>query len=340
MRLNSRTLVHFTTMGRLAIKSATLATIMVASFSVCPLFALDQVNVHISAGISPNTLLYRLAKEKGFYREEGLDVLLIQAGMLPGIQGLVGGSFQFSQILGQGAGAVLRGLPLKIIMVFDTRPLNWLYGAKTVKTIQELKGGKQIAVSSFGAALDQMTRELLPKHGIDPQRDVVLRAIEPTPSRITALFSGAVDAAVLNQSDRLIAKKNGYNELLFYGDDLEFITAGVVVAEKTLAQRPELVQRFLRGTLKGFTWLKNNEKEAVPNFAAAMKLSHSEAADVYKTAVKIMSADGTISRALQEKMIAFQRRSLKIEREVSPEQVYDFTTLRALNEERSGKTNN
>ena len=340
MRLNSRTLVHFTTVGRLAIKSATLATIMVASFSVCPLFALDQVNVHISAGISPNTLLYRFAKEKGFYREEGLDVLLIQAGMLPGIQGLVGGSFQFSQILGQGAGAVLRGLPLKIIMVFDTRPLNWLYAAKAVKTIQELRGGKQIAVSSFGAALDQMTRELLPKHGIDPQRDVVLRAIEPTPTRLAALFSGAVDAAVLNQSDRLIAKKNGFNELLFYGDDLEFITAGVVAAEKTLAQRPELVQRFLRGTLKGFTWLKTNEKEALPKFAAAMKISDSEAADVYKTAVKIMSADGTIPRSLQEKMIAFQRRSLKIEREVSPEQIYDFTTIRALNEERSGKPNN
>ncbi len=46
-----------------------------------------------------------------------------------------------------------------------------------------------------------------------------------------------------------------------------------------------------------------------------------------------MSADGTISRSLQEKMIAFQRRSLKIEREVSPEQVYDFTMIRALNDE-------
>ena len=46
-------------MARLAIKSATLAMIIVASFSVRPLFALDQVNVHISAGISPNTLLYR-----------------------------------------------------------------------------------------------------------------------------------------------------------------------------------------------------------------------------------------------------------------------------------------
>jgi ABC-type nitrate/sulfonate/bicarbonate transport system substrate-binding protein len=295
--------------------------------------ALDEVNLHVSAGISPNTLIYRFTKEKGFYREEGLDVLPIQAGMLPGIQGLLGGSFHFSQILGQGAGAILRGLPLKIAMVFDTRPLNWLFAGKTIKSIQDLKGGKQIAVSSFGAALDQMTRELLAKHGIDPQRDVVLRAIEPTPNRLAALLAGAVDAAVLNQLDRLIAKKNGFNELLFYGDDLEFVTAGVVVAEKTLAQRSDMVQRFLRGTLRGFLWLKSNEKEAVPKFATAMKISESEAGEVYKAALKILSADGTIPRNLQEKMIAFQRRSLKIEREVVPEQVYDFAMVRALNDE-------
>jgi NitT/TauT family transport system substrate-binding protein len=297
------------------------------------LFALDQVHVHVSAGISPNTLLYRFTQEKGFYREEGLDALLIQAGMLPGIQGLVGGSFHFSQILGQGAGGILRGLPLKIVMVFDTRPLNWLYASKNINTIQDLKGGKQIAVSSFGAALDQMTRELLTKHGIDPQREVALRAIEPTPSRLAALLTGAVDAAVLNQLDRLIAKKNGFNELLFYGDDLEFVTAGVVVAERTLAQRPDLVQRFLRGTLRGFLWLKSNEKEAVQKFATAMKISEGEAGEVYKAALKIMSADGTIPRTLQEKMIAFQRRSLKIEREVAPEQLYDFGMIRALNDE-------
>src|SRR4029079_3747282 len=102
--------------------------------------------------------------------------------------GVSGAILKFRQSLGQGAGAVLRGLPLKIVMVFDTRPLNWLYAAKNIKTIQDLKGGKQIAVSSLRAALDQMTRGLLPKHGIDPQRDVVLRAIEPTPSRLAALF--------------------------------------------------------------------------------------------------------------------------------------------------------
>ena len=214
-------------------------------------------------------------------------------------------------------------------MVFDTRPLNWLYASKNIKTIQELRGGKQVAVSSFGAALDQMTRELLAKHGVDPQRDVVLRAIEPTPNRLAALLTGVVDASVLNQLDRLIAKKNGFNELLFYGDDLEFVTAGIVVAEKTLTQNPEMVRRFVRGTLRGFHWLKSS----VARFAAAMKVSESEATDVYKAALRVMSTDGTIAAGLQEKMIALQRRSLKVERDVLPEQVSDFTIVRAINDE-------
>ncbi len=295
--------------------------------------AFDEVNLHISAGISGNALLYKFTLEKGFYREEGLDVRPIQAGMLPGIQGLVGGSFHFSQILGQGAGAILRGVPLKIVMVFDTRPLNWLFARKEIKTVQELKGGKQIAVSSFGAALDQMTRDLLPKRGIDPQKDVVLRAVEPTPNRLAALMSGAVDAAVVNQMDRIIAKKNGFNELLFYGDDLEFVTAGAVTTERTLAQRPDLVHKFLRGTLRGFHWLKNNDKEVVARMVPIMKVSEAEATDVYRAWLRVMSADGTIPRSLQEKMIAFQRKSLKVERDVAPESVYDLSIVRSLNEE-------
>lgn len=295
--------------------------------------AADKAHLHVAAGISPNSLLYRYSIEKGFYNQEGLDVLPVQAGMLAGIQGLVGGNFDFTQILGQSAGAILRGLPLKIIMVFDTRPLNWLYASKNITNIQDLKNGKQIAVSSFGAALDQMTRELLAKHDIDPQRDVVLRSVEPTPSRLGALMGGAVDAAVLNQLDGLIAKKNGYNELLFYGDHLEFVTAGVAVAEKTLTERPEFVKRFLRGTLRGFWWFKSNEKEVTSRLMKSMKLNEGEATAVYRSALRGMSADGTISPALQNKMVSFQRRALKVEREVSPESVYDFSMVRAINKE-------
>jgi ABC-type nitrate/sulfonate/bicarbonate transport system substrate-binding protein len=297
-----------------------------------PSLALERAHVHVSTGVSFSTLIYRYAIEKGFYNEEGVEVLPVQAGMLPGIQGLAAGNFDASQILGQGAAAILRGVPLKIAMVFDTKPLNWLYASKSIRTLSGLKG-KQIAVSSFGAALDQMTRDLLAKKGLDPQRDVMLRALEPTPTRLAALVSGAVDAAVLNQTDSLAAKKLGYNELLFYGDDLEFVTAGVLVAEKTLTQRGDFMRRFLRGTLKGFFWFKSSEKEVVARMARSMKAPEADAAEAYKAALRVMSADGTIALVLQERMIAQQRKTLKVEREVAAERVYDFTMLRAVMKE-------
>jgi len=124
-----------------------------------PSFALDEVNLHISAGISGNALLYKFAIEKGFYREEGLDVRPIQAGMLAGIQGLVGGSFHFSQILGQGAGAILRGVPLKIVMVFEHSPAQLAVRAQR----------NQIAARSEGRQADRRLKLRRRSRSNDPR---------------------------------------------------------------------------------------------------------------------------------------------------------------------------
>ncbi|MBI2357678.1 MAG: ABC transporter substrate-binding protein [Deltaproteobacteria bacterium] len=297
-------------------------------------FATEQVKLHVSGASSPNALVYRFANDNGFYKAEGLEVLPIMAGMLPGIQGLIAGSFDFSQILGQGAGAILRGVPLKIVMVFDTRPLWWLFGGKNIKNLQMLKAGKkattQVAISSFGAALDQVTREVLPKHGVVPDRDVVLRAVGNAPDRLAAVINGSVDAAVVDHMGRIVAKKQQLNELLFYGDQMEFVSGGVVATEKTLSERPELVRRFLRGTLKGFLWWKFHEKEVVSKLAEIWRISETEAVEIYRSSLMAFSADGTIPRGLQERMIAFQKKALRVEREIAPESVYDFSVLGGL----------
>jgi NitT/TauT family transport system substrate-binding protein len=294
--------------------------------------ALENVNLHISGSGSPFPVIYRVGQEKGFYPEEGLEVLPIAANLLTGIQGLAAGSFDFSQILGQGSAAILRGFPLKIVMVFDTRPLWWLYGKKQFKTAQDLKQGRQIAVASFGSAVHQTTVEILSKHGIDPVRDVVLRPIGNDPDRLAALLSGTVDAAVLNQPSRAIAKKNGLQELLFYGSEINYITAGLVVSEKTLTERPDFARRFLRGTLKAFYWFKSNPKDVTARLGRSLKISESDAEDIYNTTIQVLSADGTVPREVQERMIGFQRRALKIEKEIAPDQVYDFRIVRSLNQ--------
>lgn len=297
------------------------------------LLALEEVKLHIAGGVTPGVMIYNFSKEKGFYKEEGLDLTPVATGLVQGVQGLIAGSFDFSQILGQGASAILRGAPLKIVMVFDTRPLWWIYGSKNIKTLQELKGGKQVATATFGSAVDQMTREMLPKYGIEPGRDLILRPVEPPPNRLTALMSGAVDAAILTLMEHTVAKKKGLNELFFYGDQFDFVTAGVVVADETLHQRPDFVRRFLRATLRGFYWWKSNEKEVVKEVSKVLKTTEEESMVVYKSALQAFSSDGTISDSLQQWMIAFQKKALKSEMDIQPQNVYDFSLVRSLNNE-------
>jgi NitT/TauT family transport system substrate-binding protein len=295
-------------------------------------FALDEAKIHVAGTPNITSFVYHVGKEKGFYREEGIELQPIMAGMLQGIQGLIGGSFDYSQMLGQGGSAIMRGAPLKIVMAFDTRPSWFLLGTKNMKSIQDLKG-KQLAVSSFGAALDQMTRELLPRFGLEPMRDVILRAIEPPPNRLAALLSGAVDAAVLTHPETIIARRQGFNELIFFGDHIDFVSAGVVATEKNISQRPDFVRRFIRAALKTFYWIKSNEREVVARLAKATKSSEADGLELYRTGLKLFSQDGTIPRTLQERMISLQRKVLQVEKEVPPESIYDFSFVRTGNKE-------
>ena len=297
---------------------------------ISPAVALDEVKVHTSGSTSANVLIYRIAQEKGFYREENLNVLTIAATSQAGIQGLVGGSFDFSQILGQTSAAILHGVPLKNIMVFDAKPLFWFFGSKKIKRLEDLKGGKLIGVSSLGANTDQMTREVLAMNGIDPRKDVVIQGTGTGSIRLAALVGGSLDAAITNPTESIMARKQGLNELFFYGDyDLNVVSGGVALTERMLKEKADLVRRFLRATVRSLFWFRANEKEAVARMAEGFKISRDDALGIYNATLKSYTTDGTISRELQEKIVGFQKKQLKIEKDIGPDQVYDFTLLRA-----------
>jgi NitT/TauT family transport system substrate-binding protein len=292
--------------------------------------SLDEVKVHVSGSSSFNAMIFQIGEQKGYYKENGLKVLSIMASSQAGIQGLLGGSFDVSQILGQSSAFILRGAPLKIVMVFDTRPLFWLYGKKGINSLGDLKGGKLVGVSSLGASTDQMTRELLSRNGIDPRRDVVIQGTGTGSVRMAALLSGALDAAIVNPAERIVVKKQGLSELIFYGDQLETVAGGVSVTEKLMADKSDYLRRFLRGTLQSFLWLRANQAEAVAMMAKEAKISQDDSLEIYKATMQVFTQDGTMPLDAQKRIIGFQKSQLKIETEIPPEKVYDFRILQSL----------
>ncbi|MGH7931035.1 MAG: ABC transporter substrate-binding protein, partial [Candidatus Binatia bacterium] len=174
--------------------------VLLCFISVEAAIAADTAKVHRTGVGSPNAFIFVAGVEKGFYKDNGLDTLTIMAQPQVGVQGLISGSFDFSQILGATTTAIMRGMGLKIVMVFDSNPLFWLYGAPEIKNVQDLKG-KVVAIQTIGGASGQMTREILNKNGIDWQRDVTIQVI-PLEARLTALSSGAVAATVVNAPEQ------------------------------------------------------------------------------------------------------------------------------------------
>ena len=90
------------------------------------------------------------------------------------------------------------------------------------------------------------------------------------------------------------------------------------------------MRRFLRGTLRAFLWLRSNESEAVNLMAKDFKIPGDEVLEIYKATLQVFTRDGTMPVDSQERIIAFQKKQLKVEKDVSPEQVYDFRILRSL----------
>lgn len=185
-----------------------LVSVLICAGSLPGASVAETAKVHRTGVGSPNAFIFVAGVEKGFYAANGLDTLTIMAQPQVGVQGLIGGSFDFSQILGATTTAIMRGVGLKVLMVFDRKPLFWLYGAQHIKNIQDLKG-KIVAIQTIGGASGHMTREILHQKGIDWQRDVTIQVI-PLEARLTALSSGAVAATVVNAPERARAGKLGF----------------------------------------------------------------------------------------------------------------------------------
>ena len=192
--------------------------------------------------------------------------------------------------------------------------------------------GKIVASSTAGGAFDQMTSAVLKKSGLDPQRDVQLRIIISQPARLTSLLAGQVHATHLSGEYAVRAKSEGLTSLIFYGDHFEYSTGGIVVREKMLSERPEFVRQFTRGTIKALLYLRSKEraKEVVKEIADYMKIQPAQALEMHQGLQRTWTSDGTLSRDTQQNLINFQRNELRVEKEVFPEKIYDFTILRSV----------
>ena len=151
----------------------------------------QKIRIAYSSRSNTITPLY-VAADKGFFREEGLEVELIQVSPRLGAMAVMNGDVSFTTSFVSTFRGILQGLPLKVILIALKKGMSFLVVRPEIKDLQDLKG-KKLGVAMIRGTDQLVAAELLRSKGFDPAQVQAL-VIGETPLRAQALASGAVQA--------------------------------------------------------------------------------------------------------------------------------------------------
>ena len=280
---------------------------------------------------------YYIAKEKNFYRDEGFQVkdLYIRGGVTAS-QALQAGSVHFTLALGTGVRAALSGMTIKAIMVYCDKPYHFLYARPDlgVRAAADLKG-KRIAVTGLGSTTYYATRKVVERLGLDADRDVRILSVGDI---WPALAGGAVEAGLIRPPFTHMAEKMGMVRLGYVGDAIQMPMSGLVTSERLIQQQPDLVRRFIRGTVKGLRFFldKKNQSESITALNRVTPMEPEVAKQTYDFYYGIMTNDGVPSeRSLIDdfelsRLMLPKTEIQNVTRQQAEQKMYDFRLLREI----------
>jgi NitT/TauT family transport system substrate-binding protein len=292
-------------------------------------------NVKISIPSTTQAVLaFTTARDKGYYRAEGLDAELILMSAPTASRALLSGDVAVSTVGGAGMPPILRGSPLKFLFTTYNRAMFWLYAKPDIRDVRSLKG-KKVGVSGIGSGPDSLLRESLRLAGVDPNRDVTVLSLGVMPTIFSGLQSGIVDAAMLAPPVTFKAEEAGFRELVaFPKQDLVELQGAVLVRDALLQSDPALLEKFVRATYKGFLYIKDNRAGAIPQVARYLQLGDGQAAKAYDQVVRpSMTQDGTLSQEMQVKAVEHVLKRLELKEAPLLAKIFDFSLARKVGAE-------
>jgi NitT/TauT family transport system substrate-binding protein len=211
-----------------------------------------------------------VAYEAGFFKKYGLNASLQLLNPQVSAQAVVSGEADFYTDGPDLINARLHGGQVKYFGGTIQQLVFEIWGAKDIKTIQDLKG-KAVAASTPRAALDTATREALKKNGLVPDKDVKILYAQTVPAILSSILGGKTAAGTLSAPNTLKAKELGLNLLVDVGK-LNIPAFQVVygTTEKYLKNNPNTVFAFLKAMAEGVALSRKDPvvaKKAIGKYA-------------------------------------------------------------------------
>jgi ABC-type nitrate/sulfonate/bicarbonate transport system substrate-binding protein len=240
-------------------------------------------------------LTFYVGDKFGLYRAEGLEVSLEVMKSDIGVAAVISGEMDYISAIGTTLRAAAAGVPLKATMFTMDRVIFFLTVKPETKAIQDLKGGKSVAVSGV-VATDAVGARLMAKaHGLNPDKDLVMVAIPDASDRLVALQSGAVAAAMLSLPFNFKAEEMGFRNLGGTADYMRSPFAGLGASDAKLRSNPGQMKRMVRATLRSMEFTRDpaNLERVISLISDEFKVERKTAELAHREIVKAFTKDGT-----------------------------------------------
>lgn len=301
-----------------------------------PIFAAQLALEEVVIGYPSRSLTElptHLALKKGFFKNEGLDVKLVQARSNILAAALASGSMAYLTSVTTVLGAIMGGLPAKVIAGVTKNNPDFLMARPEIRSFGDLKG-KKLAVSGFGGASHQRLLIILTNAGLNPSTDVTILSVGDARLRLEQLRAGAIDATVLTAPNNFLAERAGFRSLGSSSDLLALPAVGVSTLERRLKEKPEEARKILRALLKGMRQMKERRDEAIATAMEWLGLDRELAERSYDVMLPNYALDGRIDPvSLQASLDQLSQRRGGGGKTFTTADVTDFSLLEQVRKE-------
>jgi NitT/TauT family transport system substrate-binding protein len=277
-----------------------------------------------------------VAVHRGFFKDEGIDIELPRLIPAMAQNALMSGDVHYHGLADSGLRLAARGAPIKAIFYGADRPMYYLVAQKEIRSVAELKG-KRVGVSQFGGTSDLSARLALKHFGVEPERDALIIQIGSEGVRMAALRAGSVAAIIVPVPAVVLLKRDGFNEISFVGDVVEFASNGYTTTEQRIKENPSEVKKVLRAMYRGLRFAKENPEGTIGVIQKEWKVEPEVAKESYLAIVKALNDDGIIGEKQLKVHFDMIRRSDKNIGEIPVDKVVDFRLLREVRKESGGR---
>lgn len=296
--------------------------------------AQEKVRVATASLTSPSVAYLLVGLREGFFKDEALQVELLNIRGELAVKTAVAGEVTFATQSGSSLAAAVRGIPVKILAVVDDKPPWELIAQPQIKSFAQLKGGT-IGVLSLEGSVAIVTRQMLRSNGIDPAKDVTLMAMGSNEFRLVSLRGKVIQATLLDPVNSYHAQKDGFTKLAAASEYVSsYLGGGIVVGAEKVRPSPDKVVRFLRAALKGLQFYRHRREATIAHMMEFLKMKDTGAvAAIYDSTLPVLTRDGTIDEKSAQNLIEDMKKVTGVKRDIRAGEIFDFSLTRKAGED-------